>query len=66
MTSSAHDAFLSKVIINYTLWNIISKAELCVLVYISVYKTKHHIKTGFILIFDPENIGLVNFKSKLS
>ena len=39
MTSNAYDDFLSKVIINYTLWNIISKAELCVLVYIIIYKT---------------------------
>ena len=42
------------------------KAELCVYrpTGIHIYKTKHHFRTGFILIFDPENIGLDNFKSK--
>ena len=58
MTSYAHDVFLSKVIINIQ----------CVYrpTGMHIYKTQHHFRTGFILILDPENTGLDNFKSKLS
>ena len=61
---NVHDVFLSKMIINIQCETLFSKdqnikAELCVLVYIF----KRH---DFILIFDPENIGLDNFKNKFS
>ena len=65
MTSYAHDVFYQKWFLIYSVKNYFQniKAELC------VYRpTGIHIyfRTGFILILDPENTGLDNFKSKLS
>ena len=59
--------FLSKVIINIQCETLFPKHENgIVCTGIHIYKTKHHSRTGFIMIFDPENIGLENLKSKLS